>query len=406
MNGSPPRLIGAVCSAFAAAALAATLSACSSTTTSASPTTSTTWTIPLATSVTTPSGVWTTLAMGHLQDPLNTFWQLPFRPAGTSTWTNQVKATGTATNGGIVLAANGKDLAVAIRPSVDLTYTPLISTTDGGLAWSTGLIDQAITATPSALALGPSGQATAITASSAGGRTIPGATVIAANGNLSSWKTVATLQSFDSTQAGRACAARSFNAVGYAGSSTVVGASCTKPGSTGLFVRTSNGWAPTGPAVNGLAHLTVTVLALRPAPEGSGVAALLGVTGPQGAVPHLVAAWSADGVTWQESPSIAVRSTDAVVSFGAESGSELFVIAHGPGTSLVSYTVAGPGSNWTTLPPTPPGTATLAAGHAGTLEALAVKGTVLRIWTLSTSAGTWVDSQTINVNIQYGSSNP
>ena len=406
MNGPPPRHIGAVRSALAAAALAATLGACSSTSTSASLDTSTTWALPLSTSVTTPSGVWTTLAMGHLQDPLNTFWQLPFRPTGASSWTNQVKATGTATNGGLVLAANGKDLAVAVRPSVDLTYTPLISTTDGGLAWSTGLIDEAITATPSALALGPSGQATAITASSAGGKAIPGGNVIATNGSLSSWKTIESLQSFDSNQAGRVCAAHSFNAVAYAGNSTVVGASCTNPGSTGLFVSTSNGWVPTGPAINGIAHLTVTALALRPAPGGSGVAALLGVTGPKGAAPHLVAAWSADGLTWQESPSIALRSTDAVVSFGAASGNDLFVITRGPGTSLVAYTVAGPGSNWTTLPPVPPGTATLAAGHGGTLEALAVKGTALRIWTLNPSAGTWVESQTINVNIQYGSSNP
>ena len=59
---------------------------------------------PLATSIQTAQGTWATVAMGHLDDPDNTFWQLFFRPAGSIAWSNQVEATATATNGGLVLA--------------------------------------------------------------------------------------------------------------------------------------------------------------------------------------------------------------------------------------------------------------------------------------------------------------
>lgn len=364
--------------------------------------------------------------MGHLQDPLNTFWQLPYRPAGKGTWTNQVKATATATNGGLILASAANRLMVAIRPSVDLTYTPLIETGNGGITWSSGLIDQALAATPAALGLDPAGRAMAITSAKTGSQ------LEFDNGNPSSWKTVADLQSLNSSPAGKACGAHSFTAVGYAGAAVIVGASCSSPGSTGIFVRGANGWVPGGPKLSGLASSTVTVLAARPSPvaapgtatgsnaAGTGsntaspgadtastaLAVLLGVTGPAGQDPHLVVTWSHDATTWQTSPPIAVGSTDSVLSFGPTSGSGLFVVIRGPGATILPYITSGPGTAWTKLPAAPLGTATLASGHANSIQALAVNDTVLRFWTLDSSTNAWVDSQTMQVNIEFGSSNP
>ena len=60
---------------------------------------------PLATSVPAGGGTWATVAMGDLGQPLNTFWQLLFRPAGTNSWSDRVEATAVATNGGLVLAS-------------------------------------------------------------------------------------------------------------------------------------------------------------------------------------------------------------------------------------------------------------------------------------------------------------
>ena len=65
---------------------------------------------PLATSLGGPAGTWASVAMGQLDEPLNTFWQLLYRPAGGTRWSNQVEATVVATNGGIVLAPLGGEL--------------------------------------------------------------------------------------------------------------------------------------------------------------------------------------------------------------------------------------------------------------------------------------------------------
>ncbi len=101
--------------------------------------------------------------MGHLDDPLNTFWQLFFLPPGGRSWSNQVEATAVATNGGLVLAPSaGRSLAVGIRPSNQLTFSPVIATANGGRSWSNGLIPQGLAASPDALAAGPSGQAVAL----------------------------------------------------------------------------------------------------------------------------------------------------------------------------------------------------------------------------------------------------
>ncbi len=114
---------------------------------------------PLATSVQTATGTWATLPMGRLDQPLNTFWQLLFRPAGATSWSNQVEATATATNGGLVLSPRGGSLIVGVLPSVDLTFTPLVATADRGRSWSTGLITAGLAARPDALASAGGGRA-------------------------------------------------------------------------------------------------------------------------------------------------------------------------------------------------------------------------------------------------------
>jgi hypothetical protein len=53
----------------------------------------------------------------------------------------------------------------------------------------------------------------------------------------------------------------------------------------------------------------------------------------------------------------------------------------------------------------PAGTATLAFGPAGSLDALTVtSGVKLTDWRLASASSTWVKTQTITVPIQYGSS--
>jgi hypothetical protein len=67
-------------------------------------------------------------------------------------------------------------------------------------------------------------------------------------------------------------------------------------------------------------------------------------------------------------------------------------------------TVAGPGAAWRSLPAPPHGTAVLAPGPGGALDALAVSGgsslTVFRL----TPAGAWQQVQVVSVPVQLGSS--
>ena len=113
----------------------------------------------LDTSLVTAAGTWAVAVMGGSAAQHNNFWQLFARPAGSTRWT-LVTPPGTADNGGLVLAGGGQSLITGLRPSQDLTYTPLAVTGDGGRAWSSaGPLDAALANVPDALAAAPrSGQ--------------------------------------------------------------------------------------------------------------------------------------------------------------------------------------------------------------------------------------------------------
>ncbi len=262
------RLVVAVAAALGAMALGA----CASTTsTSTAPTPSAAFPTPLATSIQTSQGTWATVAMGHLDDPNNTFWQLLFRPSGSAAWSNQVEATATATNGGLVLAdGSGRQLVVGIRPSQKLDFTPLIATGDAGRSWTNGLIDAGLAANPTALAVSPAGGALAVVADNH-----RQSEVIADSGSLSSWRTLVTASDLASEPAGRSCAPSGLNAVAYLGTSILVGAGCSRPAASAVFVSQGSQWHPVGPQIP--ANATVEVLGFDPGSPG--VVALLGDAG-------------------------------------------------------------------------------------------------------------------------------
>ena len=114
---------------------------------------------PLPTSITTSAGTWAAVPMGHLDQPLNTFWQLFFLPIGAALWKNHAANLGMATNGGLLLASPASQgLLVAIRPSNYLRYSALVATTNG-TAWdpaspAAGFVDS--------LAVGPDDQQLAL----------------------------------------------------------------------------------------------------------------------------------------------------------------------------------------------------------------------------------------------------
>ena len=164
---------------------------------------------PLVTSIQTSAGTWATVAMGHLDEPLNTFWQLFFRPTGSASWSNQVKATAVATNGGLVLASpGGPGLLVGVRPTNLLTFSPLIYTADAGRSWSTGLLTDGLAARPDALAADSASHMLALVNARAETQ------VLSSTGGPSRWQTSVTTRALASTVAGRSCGLSTMTAVG------------------------------------------------------------------------------------------------------------------------------------------------------------------------------------------------
>lgn len=350
---------------------------------------------PLATSMQAAGGIWATIPMGRLNEPLNTFWQLLFKRAGTARWSNQVEAAATATNGGLVLSTFGeRSLMVGVRPSVNLAFTPLISTAGSTRSWSDGLITTTLAARPNALAADAAGEALALVDSAYG------AQVLSTKGDISKWRAVTTERALASGAAGRSCGLGSLTAVGYLAGQAMVGASCANPGVVGVFARQAGAWRLVGPTLSSpLTGGRVEVLALGGTRTGSyGLLAV--VTGAQ---TDLVVAWSGPGKRWAISKPLALDNGQ-VVSFGPDGGSGLFVLLQtrtGEANLVVS---GGPGAAWQELAPPPAGTATVAFGPPSRPEALVASGTTLTIWSLDPGTAHWTVSQVIHVPIQYGSS--
>ena len=87
---------------------------------------------PLTTSIATVGSTWAVVVMGDPASQSGAFWQLVTLPHGSTQWA-LVTPPGVADNGGLVAAADpsaGPLLRVAFRPSQNLTFSPLASTSN------------------------------------------------------------------------------------------------------------------------------------------------------------------------------------------------------------------------------------------------------------------------------------
>jgi hypothetical protein len=345
----------------------------------------------LATSLVTPAGTWAIAVMGGSASSHNNFWQLFARPAGSTDW-KLVTPPGVASNGGLVASAAGAGpLITGIRPSIDLTYTPLTLTRDGGQAWSaTGPLDAALAAAPDALAAAPgTGRLLAL---------LTDGTVKAATPGYTRWTTLTSQRSLAATPAGRRCGLAGLTAVAVTPAGvTVVAGRCSRTGTVGIFAAANGTWQAAGPALPaGLDHQAATVLRLTRA--SAGVEALIQTgTGPEAS---LLGAWSAGhGGRWAVSSPIRLHGARlASASFGPGGAVSLLL------TGNRGEAITGTGAAWRSLPVLPAGTATLTAGPSGGLDALAVHRTRLTVWQLGPGSAGWRVTQAMNVPIQFGSS--
>jgi len=344
----------------------------------------------LATSVATESGSWAVVVMGGSASSHNNFWQLFLRPAGSAEW-RLVTPPGTADNGGLVLApTGGQSMVAAFRPSQDLTFTPLAGSSDSGRTWgSAGPLDASLADVPDALAAGSRGNdLIAVTGSGGAATAVPPYT---------DWKTVATVRTLAATAAGRRCTLTDLTAVAYAPSGNpLLAGSCARAGTVGIFAEVGGTWEDAGPVTPAdLAGQHITVLRLDTI--GTQTVALL--QAGSGNAASLVTAWSAGpGGRWVLSRPLGLdKETVASASLG-EAGTVSVL------TSTGSAAVIAPAGAWRDLPAVPSGTATLAMGAGGEIEALSVNRGTLTVWSLEAGGTAWTRVQVIRVPIQYGSS--
>jgi hypothetical protein len=297
-----------------------------------------------------------------------------------------------ADNGGLVAVGGNGSLVVGFRPSQELAYSPLATSTDAGLNWTPGLLDAALADTPGAIAVGPAGRTLALLEDG----TIEAAPT-ADDAAAGRWVPLATLTALAASAPGRSCGLEGMSAVSFGpDKNPIVAGTCARAGTAGVFTDAGGTWRSAGltlPA-GGPGMGTVRVLGLTAIPGGN--AALL-ATGDS-----LLAAWW-DGTRWTVSAPLTAAGVRAL-GFGP-GGSAWLLLGGGR-----AETIAGPGSTWRALPPVPagttvlapPGTGTLAPGTGGSYDALAVAGSTLSVWRLA--RGAWGKLQQISVPVQYGSS--
>jgi hypothetical protein len=347
--------------------------------------------------------------MGHLSDPTNTFWELFVRPSGATNWTLRTPP-GVADNGGLLvdLSTSGA-LTAGFLPSADLTFSPLARSTDGGRQWAEGQLPAtSLVGVPDGLATLPDGSVLALEAGTAY-RHGNGETVLSSSGDLSSWHPLVTSGVLGRTVAGCRAAGATAVAAGPTGH-PLVGLACSSGDRLGLAEMTTQGggtgtsrWRGIGPVLGRGRSGTVTVVRLE-----SGVDGVTGLARVVGRAPTVwLAFWHGAGASgWRQSPALSVPSGWTVegTSTGGGSDGQGVAVLLGSGDRRRIVQLDGPGSGWTGLPTPPRGTSGVAT-LAGETDAFVPSGDRLTIWAWSPGATSWRRAETVEVPIQYGSSN-
>lgn len=345
--------------------------------------------IPLTSSTASADTTWATLAMGHLDDPLNTFWQVVALTAGRS-W-ELATPPGVASNGGLAVAVRPTSVLAGFGPSQFLRFSPLAHTADQGTSWDPGLLPAGLARVPDALVQGDSESLALL-------RTYGGAVVVS-TGDLSTWKPVTTARVLSRVPALSGCGIRSLTAVTLdADGRPLVGASCTRGGQAGLFAPSSTGWASAGPGIPGVSRGPTEVIRLDQTPAGT--AALVSTGSGIGA--RLFGMWSTNGLrTWTVSAALALDGA-ALFSTGVTGAGGFVVAASGGGSAPTATLITPTASQWQALPALPSGTTSVTATPVGGFDALVPVQSTLSVYGLGSQG--WARVQNLRVDIQYGSS--
>jgi len=359
--------------------------------------------VPMTQAISSTNGTWATLPMGHLDDPVNTFWQLFGRSGcaasgctGTGGWT-LATPPGVASNGGLLFATTAPGaVTVGFGPSLDLTFSPLAETTDGGSTWSPGVLPGALVDVPDALAgSGPSLRLALLSGQ--------GGEVVSSSGDLDTWHPLLTERALATATASSGCVLDALTAVDLGGPGTgssgqaYVGGACSHGVTVPIYRLEGGTGLPVGPRLRIPAGTQIRVDRL--VTTGAGLTAL--VTTWSGHSADLVLATSTDGsAPWTMSSPLAAAGQSVESTSVTPNGGMVVVLAGARGSETASVVSAG--SSWRVLPPLPASTSVVVAEPGGQYEALVGSGSTLDVDALS--SGEWHKRASLDVPIQYGSS--
>jgi hypothetical protein len=367
---------------------AALLAGCTSTTAATSHDSSPP-TISLASSSVTGTATWATLAMGHLDDPLNTFWQL--LTLSGSKW-RLTTPPGVASNGGLVAATESTSVLTGFEPSQDLEFSPLARTSDLGATWQVGVLPSGLAPVPDALAQ-RDGESLALLQTDGG-------KVVANAAGLSTWTSVTTASALEHQATVADCHIRSLTAITIdTDDNPLVGASCEPGGRVGLFTRSSGNWVSVGPRIPRESGVSIEVIRLDQTNAGTAALVIAGT----GKAARLYAMWSGGSFSsWTISGALPLNGA-ALLSTGVTNAGDFIICIRAKSAVASASVVASQGQQWQSLPALPSGTTSVTATPAGKYEALEPVASVLSIYALAGSE--WSKVQSLHVDIPYGSSN-
>ena len=236
--------------------------------------------VPLASSTAAASNSFAILAMGNLDDPLNTFWQLFTRTGVSASW-QLATPPGVASNGGLVTSITPGQLIAGFEPSQALVFSPLLRSVDNGTTWAQsslpggGLLPAGLASVPDALA-GPSTLGYLALVRTSGGEVLSGAA------GSTRWAKVTDVAQLASTPESSRCGVADLTAVAFDPDGTeLVGTTCVRGTRVGIFQRANGLWRWTGPVLAGVTSGPIQVLRLLG--SGAQVTALGECGSPRGA---------------------------------------------------------------------------------------------------------------------------
>jgi hypothetical protein len=307
-----------------------------------------------------------------------------------------VTPEGVADNNGIVAGMSSGVIVTGVLPSQLLRFSPLASSTDGGMTWNPALFPGALASRPDALAIGASGT---------GDLGLMGSKVLRSTPSLTAWSPLVSLSTLARRDPG--CGAQQLDAVASGpGGEPLVAVACRDGGAAGVFTSSGGTWEQIGTHLGGAwRDASISVLRLQSTSVGTSVL----VAATSGSRRALAALWRSASGQWSESPVMGLMRGESLrASAAGAAGSFAVLVGAGRATSV--KTVA-PGRSWLPLPATPGGAVSIAAAAtvpaalaADSYDLFTVQGARLGVFTLNPAGTEWIRVQSTLVPLAYGSS--